>query len=122
MPNLAVLAMVSYDPASRKATSHAGWLYALVWIVVVGARLFFAYGSTHLFGSQLVQWGMANHITVDALTDALIFLSVAMLISRTGVLAAKARLAKAGATKRQPAAAQVAPSRVAEATVVRAGA
>ena len=43
-----------------------------------------------------------NRVSVAALTDSLIFVSIAMLVGRTGLLAVKSRLATAGLARAQP--------------------
>jgi hypothetical protein len=86
---------VRRDRQAGTVTSHAGVAYAAIWVLVSAARLFFDYGSNHLFSAQLVHWGITYQITLAALTDSLIFFSLAMLLTRTGVLAARARRARA---------------------------
>jgi hypothetical protein len=82
---------VSRDRETGTVTSYAGTGYAAIWIVVAAARLFFDYGASYLFTAQLAAWGTGYHVTLAALTDSLIFFSVAMLLARTSSLAVRAR-------------------------------
>ena len=90
------LMRVTADPAAGQAVTAGGKAYAGFWIAVVAARIYFTYGAQHTFSAQLGQWLSASHVTVDGLTAALIFFSVAMLLGRTGALALRARHAGAG--------------------------
>jgi hypothetical protein len=77
------LMKVSFDAPSQQAVSTTGAAYALFWTAVIGARLLFTYGANHWYTTQLGHWLFSNGITVDALTDALIFMALAMTITRT---------------------------------------
>ena len=96
----AFLLRVFTDPASGRVMTAGGNAYALFWIVIVAARLAFTYGAQHVFSGSLGHWMLLSHVTSDGLTAALIFFSVAMLLGRTGTLAARARSAAADRTAR----------------------
>jgi hypothetical protein len=85
------LMTVYRSPATHKPVSRAGFGYALLWIVVIGARTAFSYGSVHWFGHQLDTWMTQHAVTSAALTDALLFMAIAMVVTRTAGLALRAR-------------------------------
>jgi hypothetical protein len=88
------------SPESGEAVSHAGFGYAALWTAVIGARAAFSYGSTHWFSHSLSTWMVQHSITTAAITDALIFMAVAMLLTRTILIAARAVHANPSATAR----------------------
>ena len=90
---IAVSLMKVYrSPKTGKPVSAAGWPYALLWLIVVGARAFFSFGASRLFSAQLDSWCIAHQVTGDAITDGLIFMAVAMVLTRTFGLMGRAAL------------------------------
>jgi hypothetical protein len=89
---LAALALMKVyrSPRTGKPVSRATWPYALLWTLVVGARAAFSYGAIHWFPAQLAQWCLAHQVTGAAITDGLIFMAVAMILTRTLGLGARA--------------------------------
>jgi hypothetical protein len=85
------LMTVYRSPRTGQPVSRSGAAYAALWTVVIGARAAFSYGSTHWFGPQLGHWMARNAVTADAITDALIFMAVAMILTRTLAMASRAR-------------------------------
>ncbi len=85
------LMTVHTDARSGRPVSRAGVGYWLLWIAVIGARSAFSYGSVHWFGPQLATWMRDHDVTSSAITDTLIVMAVAMLLTRTLGLGLRAR-------------------------------
>jgi hypothetical protein len=89
----ASLLTVSHDKLSSRVVTAAGRAYALLWIAVIAARAAFSYGAEHWFGHSLAVWQTRHAVSTAAITDALIFSAVAMILAHTGLLAIRARRA-----------------------------
>jgi hypothetical protein len=85
------LIRVSVNP-DGSAYSRAGVPYAVLWVVVVGARLWFGSGSSHEFSRQLGVWLFTERVTGDVLVDSLVFLAIVMLLTRTASLLVRSRM------------------------------
>jgi hypothetical protein len=92
LAGLAVAAQmhVRRDPGTGAPVSRAGAGYAALWIGIIGARAAFSYGVVHWFNGPIVAWAVANDVSAAAITDALIFMAVVMVVVRTAVLAIRA--------------------------------
>jgi uncharacterized membrane protein YidH (DUF202 family) len=91
---LATSLMTVYrSPTTNKPVSRAGLGYAALWTIVIGARAAFSYGANNWFSASLTTWMTQHSVTGAAITDGLIFMAVAMLLTRTIVMAIRARRA-----------------------------
>ena len=87
---VSLLVHVYRSPRTGRPVSRAGVAYAAVWIAVIGARSAFSYGAQHWFGPQLGTWMAQHMVTVSALTDAILLMAVAMVVTRTLSLGVRA--------------------------------
>ena len=72
--------------------SRAGWIAAILWVLGVGARMGFAYATTHGAGPALVRFSAAHSITsIDAWVAALIMMALAEVLTRLAVLWMRSR-------------------------------
>jgi hypothetical protein len=73
--------------------SHAGIGYAAYWAVIFAARLAFVYGSYHWFPRSIGQFLVSHQLSATGLTNALIFMAIAMAIARSALLGLRGRAA-----------------------------
>jgi hypothetical protein len=100
---ITTLMRVYRSPKTGKPVSAAGFPYAIVWTVIVGARAAFSYGASDWFPAQLTQWCVAHQVTGAAITDGLIFMAITMVLLRTLGLYARATRLPAAPKVRQTA-------------------
>lgn len=90
---------VGYGPVKgwrgtrERAFSRAGFGYAAFWTLIYGGRLLFIYGTVHWFPVALGHFMAAHQISAAGLTDALIFMAVAMALARSALLGVRGRAA-----------------------------
>lgn len=75
-----------YDAAQHRTYSRTGVAYVVAWLLITGAKIFFSYGSTDIWGRELFTWMTQNGISIDAFKAAFIFLNVATMLARVGVI------------------------------------
>ncbi len=90
-----------YTETDGRRYSYAWIPYALLWVAVVGSRLWFAYASNHDIRVPVGTWMFAHQLTASAFTDAFVFLALAMVLTRTGSLAVRSRALR-GAPAAEP--------------------
>jgi hypothetical protein len=96
------LMRVYRSPRTGRAVTRAGFGYAALWTGIVAARTAFSYGSAHWFSASLGDWMARNAVTADAVTDSLLLMAIAMMLTRTIGLTARAATLPAPAPTAAP--------------------
>jgi hypothetical protein len=95
---------VGYGPVKTRkgprdrAFSRTGVGYVAFWAAIFGGRLLFIYGAAHWFPASLGQFLATHQLTAAGLTDALIFMALAMALARSALLGFRGRAATRRAT------------------------
>jgi hypothetical protein len=89
----AALVRVDRDRTGR-LVMRAGAAYAVLWVVVIGGRVLFAYGADHWFPAAIARFSIDHRITgADAWTAAFVLMALSMVLARvaaSGLLTARA--------------------------------
>jgi hypothetical protein len=80
-----------YSDDDGNPWSLAGPSYAGLWMVVVGARLWFGYAANHSLRIPVGTWMYLHHVTSAVIVDAFIFMAIAMVLTRTASLFVRSR-------------------------------
>ena len=72
--------------------TRAGTAYAALWVLVIGGRMAFAYGTDHWFPVAIGRFSITHRITgADAWTAAFVLMALTMVLVRVLVTAVSAR-------------------------------
>lgn len=86
----------AYRDEAGEFRTVGGVGYALVWIVLSSARVIFAYGTEHWFSEGIIRFSIDYKLSgADVYANSFVFMSLAMVLARTGVLLAKMRRLRA---------------------------
>lgn len=80
--------------ATGRPVSRAGFGYAAFWAVIFAARLVFIYGTYHWFSGPLGQFLAAHQASATALSNALVFMAIAMALARGALLGGRGLAAR----------------------------
>jgi hypothetical protein len=72
--------------------SRAGWIAAILWVVGIGARMGFAWATTHGAGPAIGRFSVTHSVTTaDAWVAALFLMALAEVVTRLAVLWIRSR-------------------------------
>lgn len=88
-----VLLPAERDAVSGEIYTRGGVAYAVLWIVLSSSRVLFAYGTEHWFPQGIIKFSIDYKIygAEHTYANAFVFMSLAMVLARTGVLLARRR-------------------------------
>ncbi|MEU2833195.1 hypothetical protein ABZ667_31790 [Streptomyces lavendulae] len=89
---IAVPLLPAHRGSDGNVYTRGGAAYAILWTLVSASRVLFAYGSEHWFGQDVIMFSIENKLSgQDVYSNAFVFMALAMVLTRTGVLLVKRR-------------------------------
>ena len=90
---------VERDESTGQVWVRAGVAYLVLWVVMLGSRIAFAYSATGFGRSEIGRFFATNHITGAAITPAFVLMTVGSLVVVTLGLALRAEMLPGGTVR-----------------------